>query len=155
MLSEEMWQLPIGLFDAKSLARSICVSRAWQRAGEHKMRDVIAASIKIQRAVRCALAVVRATRLRGARFEQVLHGRVATSGGLSDIPNNLWVAYHACVLGSEGELCEFLTIQLAVEKLEYHGMSVDNTPCNYGRGISAALQFLSALNIEQLMCLGV
>ena len=102
MLSEEMWQLPIVLFDAKSLARSICVSRAWQRAGERKMRDMIAASIKIQRAVRCALAVVRATRLRGARFELMLHGRVTTRGGLSDIPNNLWVAYHACVLGSEG-----------------------------------------------------
>ena len=155
MLSEEMLQLPMILCDATSLARSICVSRAWQRAGERRMRGMLAASIVIQRAVRCALAVVRATRLRGARFEQVLHGRVATSGGLSDIPNNLWVAYHACVLGSEGEFCEFLTIQLAVEKLEYHGMPVDNTLCNYGRGILAALQFLSALNIEQLMCLGV
>ena len=121
MLSEEMWQLPIVLFDAKSLARSICVSRAWQRAGERKMRDMIAASIAIQRAVRGALAVVRATRLRGARFEQMLHVR----GGLSDIPNNLWVAYHACVLGSEGDFCELFTIQFAVEKLEYNGMPVD------------------------------
>jgi hypothetical protein len=115
MLSEEMWQLPIVLFDAESLARSICVSRAWQRAGERKMRDMIAASIVIQRAVRGALAVVRATRLRGARFEQVLHGRVPTSGGLSDIPNNLWVAYHACVLGSEGEFSDLSTIQCAVD----------------------------------------
>ena len=102
MVSEEMWQLPMLLCDVKSLACSICVSKAWQRAGERKMRDMIATSIKIQRAVRGALAVVRATRLRGARFEQVLHGRVATIGGLSDIPNNLWVAYHACVLGAEG-----------------------------------------------------
>ena len=115
------------------------------------MRDMIAASIAIQRAVRGALAVVRATRLRGARFEQMLHDR----GDLADIPNNLWVAYHACVLGSEGEFSEFLTIQFAVEKLEYNGMPVDNTPRNYGRGILAALQFLSALDIEQLMCLGV
>ena len=155
MLSEEMLQLPMILFDAKSLARAICVCRAWQRAGERKMRDMFAASIKIQRAVRGALAVVRATRLRGARFEQMLHGRVATSGGLSDIPNNLWVAYHACVLGSEGEFNEFLTIQFAVEKLEYNGMPVDKAPRNYGRGVLAALQFLSALDIEQLMCLGV
>ena len=155
MLSEEMWQLPIVLFDAKSLARSICVSRAWQRAGERKMRDMIAASIAIQRAVRGALAVVRATRLRGARFEQVLYDRDATGGDLSEIPNNLWVAYHACVLGSEGEFSEFITIQSAVEKLEYNGVPVDATPRNYGRGSLAALQFLSALDIEQLMCLGV
>ena len=52
MLSEE---IPIVLFDAKSLARSICVSRAWQRAGERKMRDMIAASILNQRTVRGAL----------------------------------------------------------------------------------------------------
>ncbi len=53
------------------------------------------------------------------------------------------------------QLSELLTIQFAVEKLEYHGVPIDKTPRNYGRGILAALQFLSALGFEQLMCLAV
>jgi hypothetical protein len=36
------------------------------------------------------------------------------------------------------------------QKIEYNGMHVDKTLRNYGRGILAALQFLSALNIDVL-----
>ncbi len=147
MLPDEMWQLPLVMLDATSLARFVRASRAWQRAGRGRMSDLSAAALVIQRSMRRALAVIRTTLLRGARFDQMLHDPDATDD-LSDIPINLWAAYHAYWLTYGPEM------QHAVDKLAYYGMPAP-APRHYGRGMLAALIFVTSLDIEQLMCLGV
>ena len=103
------------------------------------------ASIVIQRALRGALAVLRVTRLRAARFEQELQSS-------DDIPIKLWVAHLALTIANHAlGVC---TIQWAVQKLERYGMRAD-PPRSQKRGLLAALLFVSTLNLEQLTCLGV
>ena len=144
MFSEDVLQLLTVLFDRTSLARSNRVSKHWQRACQLKLRDMTAASISIQCAVRRALAVVYVTRLRVASFDRELYTSV-------EWPRKLLVAHHARNL-CDHDLC---SIQWAVDKLEYNSMQIDAPHRNYGSGILGALLFLSSLDLEQLDCLGV
>ena len=142
MLLLEMWELPLTMLDAKSIALWTCTSRFSRIAGRNKMRRIFTSALVIQRSMRRALAVIHAMVLRHARFLQHLHYPFSSPLNITEIPVNLWVGYHAYSL--ECGPHPWITLQSMYAKLLYYGMPAP-APHRYGRGMFIALQFLRSL----------